>query len=96
MYTFYNSSKGSRRDDCDIQEITIYSIAVKSSLPPEYKNYGNIFFPAEYMEIAENPQTAYTINLEENTTIFYKSIYYLSEKKLRILREYLKESQQKN
>jgi hypothetical protein len=68
---------------------------VKFSLPPKYKDYGDIFFSVEYIEIAENPQIAHTINLEENIIIFYKLIYYFSEKKLRVLREYF-ESQQKN
>jgi hypothetical protein len=66
---------------------------VKSLLLPEYEDYGDIFFPAEYIEIAENPQIAHAINLEEDTTTLYKLIYYLSEKKLRILREYLEENQ---
>jgi hypothetical protein len=65
---------------------------VKSSLPSEYKNYGDIFSPAEYMEIAENPQTAYTINLKKNAITSYKLIYYFSEKKLRVLREYLEKN----
>jgi hypothetical protein len=69
---------------------------VKSLFSPEYKNYGNVFSPIKYIEIAENPQTAYTINLKENAITFYKLIYYLSEKKLRVLREYFKENQQKN
>jgi hypothetical protein len=55
VYAFYNLFEKSRRDDCDIQEIAIYSITVKPSLPPEYKDYGDVFFSAKYMEIAENP-----------------------------------------
>jgi hypothetical protein len=96
IYIFYDLSEESRRNDYDTYKITIYLIIMKFSLPPEYENYGDIFFPAEYIKIAENPQTAYTINLKENATALYKSIYHLSEKKLRILREYLKKSQQKN
>jgi hypothetical protein len=69
---------------------------MKFSLPPEYENYKDIFSSAEYMKIAENPQTAYAIDLEEDATALYKLIYYFSEKELRILREYLEESQQKN
>jgi hypothetical protein len=65
---------------------------MKPSLPPEYKNYKDIFSSAEYIKIAENPQTAHAINLEENTTAPYKPIYHLSEKKLRVLREYLKKN----
>jgi hypothetical protein len=65
---------------------------MKSSLPPEYEDYKDIFYPTKYIEIAENPQTAYTINLEENTTALYKLIYYFSEKKLRVLREYHKKN----
>jgi hypothetical protein len=65
---------------------------MKSSLPPEYKNYRDIFSPAKHIKIAENPQTAHAINLEKDTTAPYKSIYYFSEKKLRVLREYLEEN----
>jgi hypothetical protein len=93
VYTFYNSFKKNRRDDCDIQEITIYLITVKSSFPSEYENYRDIFSPAKYIEIAENPQTAHAINLKEDIITFYRSIYHLSEKKLRVLREYLEKSQ---
>jgi hypothetical protein len=69
---------------------------VKSSFPPEYEDYGDIFFSAKYIEITENPQTAHTINLKKNIIALYKLIYHLSEKELRVLREYLKKSQQKN
>jgi hypothetical protein len=69
---------------------------MKSSLSPKYKDYKNIFSFIKYIEITENPQTAYTINLEEDIIAFYKLIYYFSEKELRVLREYLKENQQKN
>jgi hypothetical protein len=65
---------------------------VKFSLLSEYENYKDIFFPAEYIKITENSQTAYTINLEEDIIIFYKLIYYFSEKELRVLREYFKEN----
>jgi hypothetical protein len=37
------------------------------------------------MKITENPQTTHIINLVENVTALYKSIYYFSEKELRIL-----------
>jgi hypothetical protein len=92
IYIFYDLSEKSRRDDYDIYKIAIYLITVKFSLPPEYKNYRNVFSPIKCMEIAENPQTAYIINLKENIIALYKLIYYFSEKKLRVLREYLKES----
>jgi hypothetical protein len=46
----------------------------------------------EYMKITENPQIAYTINLEKDIIIFYKLIYHLSEKELRVLHEYLKKN----
>jgi hypothetical protein len=38
------------------------------------------------MEIAENPQITYTINLAENIIIFYRSIHQFSEKIARITR----------
>jgi hypothetical protein len=92
VYAFYGLSEKSRRDDCDIHEIAIYLTTVKPSFSPEYKNYEDVFSPVKYIEIAENPQTAYTIKLEKDIIIFYKLIYHFSEKELRVLREYLKES----
>jgi hypothetical protein len=66
IYIFYGSFKKSRRDDYDIQKITIYLTTVKFSLPPKYKDYRDIFFSTEYIKIAENSQTAHTINLKKN------------------------------
>jgi hypothetical protein len=92
VYIFYDSFKKSRRDNCDIQKIAIYLTTVKPSLPPKYKNYKNIFSPTKYIEIAENSQTAHTINLKEDIITLYKLIYHFSEKKLRVLREYPKKN----
>jgi hypothetical protein len=89
MYTFYGLFKENKRNNYDIHKIAIYLTTVKSSLPPKYKNYGDIFSSMEYIKIAENPQTAHIINLEEDAITFYKLIYHFSEKKLRVLREYL-------
>jgi hypothetical protein len=47
------------------------------------------------MKIVENPQITHTINLIEDIIIFYKLIYYLSEKELRVLREYLEKISKK-
>jgi hypothetical protein len=66
---------------------------MKPSLPPEYKDYRDIFSSAEYIKIAENPQTAYTINLIEGVIVSYKLIYHFSEKELRVLREYFEKNQ---
>jgi hypothetical protein len=93
IYIFYDLFKESKRDDYDIHKITIYLIIVKFLFSPEYEDYENIFFSMEYIKIAENSQTAYTINLEEDIIIFYKLMYYFSEKEFRVLREYLKKNQ---
>jgi hypothetical protein len=53
----------------------------------------DVFSSKKYMEITENPQIMHAINPAENIITLYKSIYYFSEKKLRVLREYLKENQ---
>jgi hypothetical protein len=55
VYIFYGSSEESRRGDCEVQEIAIYLIIIKSSFPPENEDYGDIFSLEEYMGIAENP-----------------------------------------
>jgi hypothetical protein len=69
---------------------------MKSSLSSEYEDYGDIFSSAEYIEIAENSQIAYIINLIEDIITFYELIYYFFEKRLRVLREYLEKNQQKD
>jgi hypothetical protein len=89
---FYDLFEENRRDNCDVYKIAIYLIIMKSSFLSEYKDYGDIFSLIEYTKIAENPQTAYTIDLEEDIITFYKLIYHFSEKKLRVLREYLEEN----
>jgi hypothetical protein len=47
---------------------------MKFSFSLEYEDYKDIFSFTEYIEIAENSQTAYTINLEENIITPYKLI----------------------
>jgi hypothetical protein len=89
VYVFYDLSEENKRNNCDTYKTTIYLITVKLLFPPKYKDYENIFFFMKYMKIAENSQIAYTIDLEEDIITFYKLIYYLSKKKLRVLREYL-------
>jgi hypothetical protein len=91
-YAFYDLSEETRRNDYDIQKIAIYLITMKSSLLSEYKDYRDVFSSAEYIERAENPQIAHTINLIEDIITHYRLIYHFSEKELRVLREYLKKN----
>jgi hypothetical protein len=65
---------------------------MKFSFPSEYEDYRNIFFSVKNIEITENPQTAYAINLKEDVIAFYKLIYHFFEKNLRVLREYFEEN----
>ncbi len=89
MYTFYNHPAEISRRLCDENDITIYSIGIELILPSEYEDFEDIFFKKECKTVPENTRVTYTINLKKDTEFLFKSIYSLSERELRILRDYL-------
>jgi hypothetical protein len=57
----------------------------------KYREYEDVFSKKEYKIIPEETGVTYAIDLEKRVKSFYKPIYALSERELRILRDYLTE-----
>jgi rubrerythrin len=57
----------------------------------KYREYENVFSKEGYKTVQNIAGITYAIDLEEETRPFYKPIYALSERELRILRDYLAE-----
>ena len=93
MYTFYDYPTEVPRRSCDENNITIYSIKIELILSLEYENFEDIFFKKEYKTVLKSTRVTYVINLEEDTEPPFKPIYSLSERELRILRDYLTEKE---
>ncbi len=58
-------------------------------LPLKYEDFKNIFFKKKYETIPKSTRVTYIINLKKDTKSLFKLIYSLSERELRILRDYL-------
>ncbi len=88
MYVFYGYSAEVPRRLCDENDIIIYSIGIELTLFLEYEDFEDIFSKKECEMVLESTRVTYIINLEENTESLFKLIYSLSERELRILRDY--------
>jgi hypothetical protein len=97
IYIFYNCSieisahvprgrsKGKLRRR--FKKATIYATSMSEpALPTKYSEYTDVFSEDKINNISPMARTNYAINFEENSIIFYESIYYLSEKELTILK----------
>ncbi len=62
-------------------------------LPLKYEDFEDIFFKKKYETVPENTRITYIINLKKGTESPFKLIYSLSERELRILRDYLTEKE---
>ncbi len=62
-------------------------------MPSEYENFEDIFFKKEYKTVLGNTRITYIINLKEGIKSLFKLIYSLSERELRILRDYFTEKE---
>ncbi len=62
-------------------------------MPLEYKDFEDIFFKKKCETVLESTRVTYIIDLEEGTKSLFKLIYSLSERELRILRDYLAEKE---
>ncbi len=93
MYIFYDYSAKIPRKLYNKNDITIYSIKTELILSLEYEDFENIFFKKEYKTVSENTRVTYTINLKEDIKSLFRLIYSLSERELRILRDYLTEKE---
>src|SRR6266536_6184599 len=93
MYAFYGHPAEVPRKPYDKNDITIHSIRIELILPSEYKNFEDIFFKKKYETVPESTRVTYIINLEEDTKSLFGLIYSLSERELRILRDYFTEKE---
>jgi hypothetical protein len=66
-------------------------VRIELTLLFKYKKYENIFSKEEYEIVSEKISVTHAIDLEEKVKPPHKSIYALSERELRILRDYLTE-----
>ena len=62
-------------------------------MPSKYEDFEDVFSKKEYETIPESTRITYIINLEKDTKSSFKLIYSLSERELRILRDYLTEKE---
>ena len=93
MYVFYGYPAEVPRRPCDENDITIHSIKIKLILSLEYEDFEDIFFKKKYETVPGSTRVTYIINLKEGTKSLFRLIYSLSERELRILRDYLTEKE---
>ena len=93
VYAFYSHPAEVPRRLYDENDITIYSIKTELILPSEYENFEDIFSKKKYETVSENTRVTHLINLEEGTKSLFRLIYSLSERELRILRDYFTEKE---
>ncbi len=91
VYAFYGYPAEVPRRSCDENDITIYSIRIELILPLEYENFEDIFSKKKCETVLESTRVTYIIDLEEGIEFLFRLIYSLSERELRILRDYLTE-----
>jgi hypothetical protein len=63
-----------------------------SAIPPEYADYADVFSEDAANTLLERGSLKHAIELEDGTTPPFGLIYSLSEKELKVLREYLQDS----
>ncbi len=93
MYIFYGYPAEIPRRSYDENNITIYFIEIELTLFLEYKNFENIFFKKNCETVLESTRVTYVINLKKDIKPPFKLIYSLSERELRILRDYFTEKE---
>ncbi len=59
----------------------------------EYEDFEDIFSKKKYETILKSTRVTYIINLKKNTESLFRLIYSLSERELRILRDYFTEKE---
>jgi hypothetical protein len=97
IYAFYETpiklEKFRQRPACDSQRIAIYLIKIESILLFKYKTYEDIFLKKKCKTVSEKTGITHAINLEKGIKPLYSLIYTLSERELRILRDYFAEKE---
>ena len=99
VYAFYGvpaeSDKPEWRPPCDSHGIRIYSVGTNIAvvLPEKYKTFERVFSKEMCETVPEGTQVTHAIDLVEDAKIPHGPIYPLSERELRILRDYLAEKE---
>jgi hypothetical protein len=98
MYAFYGLSSEPEDDfaerlrlPCDDQGIALYTIGTEIELLLKYQDFEDVFSKEECETVPKGAEITHAIDLEEGAKFPYGPIYALSERELRILRNYLAE-----
>jgi hypothetical protein len=97
IYVFYgdfiDSEQPEQQSLCDLYKIAIYSVGIELILLFKYREYEDIFLKKR-CEIVQNiAGVTHAIDLKERIKPLYRPIYALSERELRILRDYFAEKE---
>ena len=93
VYVFYGHPAEVPRRSYDENDITIYSVGTELTLPSEYEDFEDVFSKKECETVPGSTRVTHIIDLEEGTEPPFGPIYSLSERELRILRDYLAEKE---
>ena len=97
IYAFYGipieSEMPRQRPARDSQGVAICSVGIEPTLPSKYKAYEDVFSKKECETVPDGTGITHAINLKERTKLLYSPIYTLSERELRILRDYFAEKE---
>ena len=100
VYAFYGSPSEPEDDfaerlrpPCDDQGIALYAVGTEIELPLKYQDFEDVFSKKECETVPEGAGVTHAIDLEEGTEPPHGPIYALSERELRILRNYLAEKE---
>ncbi len=88
MYAFYSYPAEVPRRLCDENNIIIHFIGIELILFLEYEDFEDVFSKKKCKTVSENTRVTYVIDLKEGIKSLFELIYSLSEKELRILRDY--------
>ncbi len=93
VYVFYGYPAEVPRRSCDKNDIIIYFVEIKLILFSEYEDFEDVFFKKECETVPGSTRVIYIINLKKDIESLFRLIYLLSERELRILRDYFMEKE---
>jgi hypothetical protein len=77
----------------DLYEIAIHLVKTELTLLSKYREYEDVFSKKRCEIVQDIAGVTHAIDLKEGTRPLYRPIYALSERELRILRDYLAEKE---
>lgn len=97
VYAFYggptDSEQPEQQPSCDSHGIAIHSVGTELTLPSKYREYEDVFSKEGCETVQDIAGVTHAIDLEEGARPPHGPIYALSERELRILRDYLAEKE---